>query len=340
MKSGFSRIWYTSFVYHKRVHKMDNLKTPTLRTHMNMRQMVLLVHLSRETSILKAAEAVGMSQPAASTLLKQLEDALGVTLFERYPRGVEPNAYGEIAIRHAISILSDVQRAQEEIAALKRGESCKVAIGSVLTPGIELVPKAIVLLERQHSQMTVSVEIDNSKPLIQKLLEGKLDIVIGRVLDPQHLSEVDWEAITEEPYSLVGRSGHPLARRRRTLLLEDLVDYAWIVPPSNSVMREHINALFLRNGLPFPSRVVENFSAPVMVRLLQCSDMLAALPAAVVEPYCETGVLKVIPIEHNLKLAAYGIITRKDHPLSRDANALLAAIRSVVKTGEPAAPSP
>ena len=73
----------------------------TVQTRIKTRQMVLLSHLDRERSLLHAAEAAGMSQPAASKLLRELEDALGVTLFERHARGVEPTGYGTILIRRA-----------------------------------------------------------------------------------------------------------------------------------------------------------------------------------------------------------------------------------------------
>src|SRR5262245_16362840 len=89
-----------------------------VRSRLKTRQIVLLAHLDEERSVLRAAEAAGMTQPAASKLLGELEDALGVRLFERHARGVQPTWYGEILVRHARSVLAELSRAQEEIAAL------------------------------------------------------------------------------------------------------------------------------------------------------------------------------------------------------------------------------
>ena len=128
---------------------------PLAHTRIKTRQIVLLVHMDRERSVLRAAEAAGMSQPAASKLLRELEEALGVELFARHARGVEPTAYGEIVVRHAHSVLSEMRAAQEEVESLKRGERLTVSLGTVMNPGTDLVPLAISLLEQRFPKMIV-----------------------------------------------------------------------------------------------------------------------------------------------------------------------------------------
>jgi DNA-binding transcriptional LysR family regulator len=277
-------------------------RSPPVHTRIKTRQMLLLSHLDRERSVLRAADAAGMSQPAASKLLRELEEAMGVALFERHARGVEPNAYGEILMRRAHSVLSEIRLAHEEVEALKRGERYRVAIGSVMSPGTDLLPKALSLLARRHPQMVVSVEMDTSRPMVAKLLDGQLDIV----------------------------AGHPLSRRRR-LRVEDLVDHAWVLPPAESILRERINAMFLQRGLPLPARIVETSSVPMITNLLRCNDMLVALPEDVVRPYCSAGMLQVLPIELNVRMDAFGIITRRGHALSRDAEEALHALREAAR---------
>lgn len=305
-------------------------RSPPVHTRIKTRQMLLLSHLDRERSVLRAADAAGMSQPAASKLLRELEEALGVALFERHARGVEPNAYGEILMRRAHSVLSEIRRAHEEVEALKRGERYRVAIGSVMSPGTDLLPKALSLLARRHPQMVVSVEMDTSRPMVAKLLDGQLDIVVGRILDPENAAGLAFEALAEEPHSLIARAGHPLSRRRK-LRVEDLVDHAWVLPPAESILRERINAMFLQRGLPLPARIVETSSVPMITNLLRCNDMLVALPEDVVRPYCSAGMLQVLPIELNVRMDAFGIITRRGHALSRDAEEALHALREAAR---------
>lgn len=310
---------------------MATTRAAPAHTRIKTRQMLLLAHLDRERSVLRAADAAGMSQPAASKLLRELEEALGVALFERHARGVEPNAYGRILMRHAHSVLSEIRRAQEEVEALKRGERYRVAIGSVMSPGTELLPKALAMLEQRHPQMVVSVEMDTSRPLVAKLLEGRLDIVIGRVLDPENAAGLAFEPLAEEPHSLIARAGHPLSRRRK-LGVEDLVGCTWVLPPSESILRERINAMFLQRGLQLPARIVETSSVPMITNLLRRSDMLVALPEDVVRPYCDAGMLRVLPIELNVRMDAFGLITRRGHTLSGDAQEALQALREAART--------
>jgi DNA-binding transcriptional LysR family regulator len=289
------------------------------------RHFVLLAQLDHERSVLRAAGAAGMSQPAASKLLRELEDTLGVPLFDRHARGVEPTAYGEIVMRHAHSVLSEIRRTQEEVESLKRGERLRVAIGSVLGPATDLVPMAICLLEHDHPRMQVSVDIDTSRPLMAKLLEGRLDIVIGRVLDPEHAAALRFEPLAEEPHHLIARAGHPLALRRR-LRIADLVEHTWVMPPAESILRERVNAMFLQRGLRLPARIVETTSLPLITNLLRRSDMLVALPENVVRPYCEAGMLAVLAVDLQVRMDSFGLITRREHALSRAAVEALRAL--------------
>lgn len=290
------------------------------------RQLVLLAHLDRHRSVLHAADAAGMSQPAASKLLHELEDTLGVPLFERHARGVEPTAFGLILVRHAHAVLAELRRAQDAVEALKRGDRLRVAIGSVMSPGTDLVPMALATLAAEHPRMVVGVEIDNSRPLIAKLLEGRLDVVIGRILDPDLAGELDFEPLAEEPHSLIGRVGHPL-QKKRGLRMAHLVDHAWVMPPGDSVLRERLHSMFLQRGLPVPERIVETASVPLTTQLLRGSDMLVALPEAVVRPDCQAGMLCVLPIELHVRLEAFGLITRRGRVRPDDVEQVLAALR-------------
>src|SRR5688572_3284840 len=105
---------------------------PVARFHLKTRQLAFLVHLDEERCLARAADASGLTQPAASKLLRQVEVTLGVQLFERHPRGMSPTSYGEILVRHARTALSQLGLARKEIAALKSGLSGKAAIGMVL----------------------------------------------------------------------------------------------------------------------------------------------------------------------------------------------------------------
>src|SRR5215213_3528992 len=106
-----------------------------VRARLKTRQLMLLLAIEEEGNIHRAAETLNMSQPAASKLLKDLEDMMEVPLFERLPRGMRPTWYGEAMIRHARIALSSLNQAHDELTALKAGSAGQVNIGAITAPG-------------------------------------------------------------------------------------------------------------------------------------------------------------------------------------------------------------
>ena len=119
-----------------------------IRSHLKIRHLTLLVELGRHGSIAQAAEAAGLTQPAASKLLGELEYALGVPLFQRLPRGVEPTEYGRIMMRRAGAALAEMDAAHQEVQQGLAGVAGRVRLGAVLTPAAQLVPDAVQRLKQ------------------------------------------------------------------------------------------------------------------------------------------------------------------------------------------------
>jgi DNA-binding transcriptional LysR family regulator len=297
-----------------------------IRSRLKTRQIVLLLYLYEQRTVLRAAELAGMTQPAASRMLGEMEGALGVKLFERHARGVEPTWYGEILVRHARSALMEIDRAYEEILALKSGLTGQASIGTVTNPGTHMVPQAIARIKRSHPRLLISVEMDSSRPLVNKLLEGRLDCVIGRILDPQGANELNFEPLFDEPHSVVARADHPLARNA-DLALADLLDLGWILQGSGGVLRGRFDSMLRAKGLLQPTNLVETSSLPLTIALLQVTDMVSVLPEQSVQPYCEAGLLTILPVALGVTMDFFGIITHRGRPLSPGAEVVLKALR-------------
>lgn len=299
-----------------------------VRSHLKTRHLVLLVELGRHGSILRAAEAANLTQPAASKLLAELEHALGVQLFERLPRGVEPTWYGEVLIRRAGAALSEMDAAHQEVMELLSGLSGRVALGTVMTPSTGMVPEAVKLLKTRHARVHVAISVDTSKVLTERLRSGELDLVIGRILDTKSAAELNFEPLTDEPHSLIAAADHPLAKYRN-LELKDLMHEGWILPPNGSILRDRLTALFLSHGLGQPVETVETVALSVITNLLIGSNMIVALPEELVRTHLDTGLLTVLPYALPLRMDLYGIVTRRGHRLSPGADAMLTALREV-----------
>lgn len=300
---------------------------PVNHFHLKTRQLTLLVRLDEERNLARAAAAAGLTQPAASKLLRQIESDLDVKLFDRHARGMAPTSYGEILARHARLALSELGLAREEIVALKSGLSGKVTLGTVLNPGTNLVPMAIVRMKQRYPGVVSCVEIGSSRTLVQKLLQGELDMVVGRVLDSTRADELVYEPLAaDEPHAVIASADHPLAGRD-DVQLEHLIEQPWILPPAGSLVRDKLTEMFVQHGLPLPGNIVETQCLPVITALLQQSNMLAALPEEAVQSSCKAGLLTVLTRNLPLSVGAFGIITRKHHKLSPGAQLLLSTVR-------------
>ncbi len=299
---------------------------PLVRSWLKTRQLALLVSLDDERCIARAAEVNGLTQPAASKLLREVETAFDVKLFERHARGVVPTWYGEIFLRHARLALSEISLAHDEIAAVKSGLTGRAAVGTVLNPSTHFIPRTIAEVKRKFPGILIKVEVDFSRPLLEKLLLGDLDLLIARVMNPSDAEKLSFEPLGGESHAIIAGAHHPLAGRD-DLRLEDLVDQCWILPTAGSVVRDKLAAVLTQKGLPFPGNIVEANSLPLITALLRTTDMIVALPIETVQHCCQTGELTVLYEGLGIDIGLFGIVTRRGYDLSPGAQVMLQALR-------------
>ena len=302
-----------------------------VRARLKTRQLLLLLALEDEGNINRAAQVLNITQPAASKLLKDLEDMLGVSLFDRMPRGMRPTWYGETMIRHARVALASLGQAHDEIQALKAGSFGQVSVGAITAPGLSLLPMAVALLKREQPSLRVSLQIETSDVLMERLAQGKLDMLVARLFERHDKTALRYQALTEEPVCAVTRPGHPLLGRRK-LSLRDMADAGWIVPPAGSVLRHRFELMFQEQGLESPTNVVETTALLFMTRMLQQSDMIAVIATDVARYYAQHGLVAQLPIQLACTMDAFGLITRTDRPLSPAAQVMLRALKTCALT--------
>lgn len=298
-----------------------------LRARLKTRQLLLLVALAEEGNIHRAAQVLNMTQPAASKLLKDLEDVLEVSLFDRLPRGMRPTWYGDTMIRHARAALATLNQAHEELQAAKNGQFGQVTIGSITAPGLTLLPSTVAAVKKQHANLQISVQIEPSNLLIEHLGRGTVDIMVGR-LSPEHdQSVLRYEAITDEPISAVARPGHPLFSAG-TLAVRDMLEYGWIVAPAGSALRHRFDLMFQELNLPQPTNSVETSSLLFITKMMQQSDMVSVMATDVARYYSDHGLLSILPINVPCDMEPFGFITRRDRLLSPAAQVVLRSLKA------------
>lgn len=297
-----------------------------LRSRLKTRHLLLLVALDREGNIHRAAEVLSVTQPAASKMLRELEQMLDAPLFDRLPRGVRPTAYGQALIRHARFVVGSLDQARDEVQALKSGAMGHVAVGAITSPGVRLLPEAVGALKRAQPGLQVVLEIENSNVLMERLAQDKLDLVVARLFAEHDKLQLRYEPLTFEPVCAVARPDHPLLAAPG-LSLAKLAQAEWIVPPAGSVLRHRFELMFQRENLQPLTNVIETAALLFLTRMLERSDMLAVLTVDVARYYASHGIVAELPLELPCHMEDFGIITRTDRLLSPAAERMAQALR-------------
>ena len=283
--------------------------------------------------MVRAGEAIGMTQPAVSKAVRDLERDLEVKLFERGNRGVTPTSYGEALVRHAQRVLAQLEHAAEEIDDLAHGAGGRVAIGTLLAASAWLLPKAIARLRDERPRVLVDVVEGTNDRLQPMLLRGDLDMVVGRLSEFRHRAGLEQEPIYSEEVLILARPGHRLAGRTN-LRLADLQDADWILPPPETTLRRQLEKAFFDAGLDPPRCVVQSVSHLTNRHLICESDLIGAWPRGVAADDLAQGRLVLLPVALNGAPWPVGVATRKLARLSPAAEALLSSLRAAGRDPE------
>lgn len=280
-----------------------------------MRQLGLLLAIHQHQSLRKAADQIGMTQPAATKMLQDMEEIVGLKLFERESRGLRATPYGEVLIRYAQGVFSDLVGVRDELIAIQSGNIGKIRIGSIMAPTPQLLSDTLIQLKSKHPRLAPNIQIGTSDVLVDALLHDKIDIVIGRVPDNWDSRELLFESISEESLSIVASPSSPEVHNLH-ITLRGLAKYPWILQAHPSPMRKVIELAFLEAGAALPINILETSSMLLTSSLARQSNMLAVMPTLVAQHYEDRKILKIVPLKIPQKLAPFGIITRKGRVLS------------------------
>lgn len=305
---------------------MKNIHPWFIKARIKTRHLLLLDALAREGSMHRAAELLHLTQPAASKLLKDLEDNLGLELFERLPRGMKPTLYGQTMIRHAQAALGSLQQAHEELQAAKLGRMGHVRIGAITTPSIAFLPSVLAQIKSAYPGLEISVQVDPSNVLIESLQHAQLDIVIGRLSAQDDKRAYVYEPFAREDICAAVRKGHPLTRAQ-SLTLQDIQPFGWLVPPTETILRKQFDKLLQQEDLELPPNSLVSSSILFATKMLQSSDLVCVAATDVARYYEGHGLLSILPLTLACDMEPFGFITLRDGAQSAATTLVLEAMR-------------
>ncbi|EDQ34819.2 Transcriptional regulator [Hoeflea phototrophica DFL-43] len=265
-----------------------------------LRHLRALVALSDLKLIARVSEALGVTQPAVSKQIAELEKIVGVPVVTRDRNRLYLTPIGARLAEHARQALGQLDRAAFDIEAMTSGVSGSVAVGVVSSVAPTLLPSTISLFKRSTPQANVSVSEGHFVELLPQLEAGALDLLIARVWQPQELAGIDQMALFSEPVVVVAGRDHQLAQEA-AVKWADVANFPWILPKPNSVARQAVDALFAANGLSPPTNTVSSLSLALNTELLRAMPVLGLLPQRLAQTQAGRGELVTLPLDtHDL----------------------------------------
>ncbi|GDX06297.1 LysR family transcriptional regulator [Buttiauxella sp. A111] len=295
-----------------------------------VRHFRLAIALFEYGSVLHASRALNVSQPTASKLLQDLEDAVGAKLFLRNRRGVTPTELGRAFVDRSKMVLAQLDHVSQAINALGKGHAGRVAIGSVLTGSSYIVPAAIAHLSATRPDIRIKIVDGVSGELVPRLISGELDFLIGRLSDISSSAVVAQQPLFSESAMIVARRGHPLEQNPHATL-EALKKESWILPPPETTLRKQFDNIFNHENIDPPHASIETVSFFNILWLLKKTDLLGILPQSIVTDAAYRNDLVQLSSFPPLVLEQIGISRLMGSELSPAASALVESIRSVME---------
>ena len=230
------------------------------------------------------ARMMNIAQPALSKWLSQLEDEIGLALFERHSKGLRPTEGGKLLLQHAQRLINDMERSQHELTRFKQGGlvgSLKIGCSPVATDCVSL---AMLHLLKEMPTLHLNIEEKVITPLLQELLACSVEVVVGRIGGRALQLPLSYQVLCTEPVCFVARPEHPLAKYA-TLTWNDLANWRWIVWPTGTPIRISIDNALVDHGVMLPENTIESASMNVSTNLLQSSDMISILSLPFAQRY-------------------------------------------------------
>lgn len=296
-----------------------------------LQAFVLLLDVHHMSEV---ARRLGITQPAVSAAVRELEESLRVALFTRTPRGLFPTpAARALALRIKLAF-TELRHAAEEIASLQGITAGHVHVGALaLSRAAIIVPRAIARVVARHPGLRINAVEGAFATQEEALRAGELDFVFGALRDFPRDSDLEGEALLEDRLSLTVRGGHPLTRRRFPGW-DKLCAYPWVLNRPGTPGRERLEAAFRARGVEAPRVVVETGSLAMTRALLLESDCVTALSPHQFEHELRAKLLATLPFDLPETTRLIGFIRRRGSVLAPSAELLIGALREVVHEGE------
>ena len=297
---------------------------------LNGRRLAVVASLAEKRNMSAVAQEFGISQPAISAALKDLELGLGTPLFERTARGLVPSGAGEIVAFFFKRVLAELRHIGPDLAASEGMLQGTVNVGALPLGRTQILPRAIAQLLARHPRLHVATFESPYEALAASLRSGDIDFILGALRPPDDAKELQQQPLFQDRIAVIARAGHPLARKR-PLDFRALRQATWVLSRHGSPSRELLEHFFSDARQAPPEPAVETGDLAIVRGLLLDSDMLTALSAHQLRHEIDEGSLVVLDFPLAATKRQIGLTQRAGALPSPGARALMAEIEDVVR---------
>ena len=256
-----------------------------------------------------AARRLNISQPALHRSARDLERVVRRTLYQRMARGLAPTSQARELARRLKVALRELEYGIDEIRTAQGIFTARIAVGNIPHSGAHLLSKAINQFLASYPSASVHVLDGPYEPLLDALRAGDLDLLFGVLRRPAWATDVSEEFLFSNPYVVVVRCQHPLARVRN-VTLRDLARYDWILPARGTPRREAFERLFAGSSRS-PTVGIETTSPAIYKSILATTDRIALLSTLETQ-FAEPEGLAMLPFDSPVLARVDGVASRAD----------------------------
>src|SRR5215212_6477201 len=291
-------------------------------------------------SMAKAARQLGVSQPAVSEVIVDLEHALGVRLLDRSAQGIKPTIYGDALLKRSIAVFDELKQSVRDIEHLADPTVGELRIGCTESLAITILPQAISDFSRQYPRVAVHFDDVSAQAVVVPgpgLRERKYDCVLQRIVTPlpDEWADLQAEVLFDDRLVIAAGMNTRWARRRKIDLAE-LVNEPWILPPPGTWYHAFVSKLFKARGLDVPKASLVTHSIALRTRALSEGPYITTFASSIMRLNAARYALTTLPVEFSTQALPAGILTLKNRTLSPVVERFLTIAREVARPFGPA----
>jgi DNA-binding transcriptional LysR family regulator len=240
---------------------------------MEFRDLSYLLEVAAIGNLGRAAQSLGLTQPALTKCVARLEREFGVPLLERTAKGVALTVYGERLARYAERFRDAHQDIRRELKELSTGQVGHLRIGTGILPAHTVLPAACAVLLKKYPGITLEISSGNTATLFPALRDRKLDAVLANI-GPHPEPGFRQAFLLQDQVTVITRKDHPLQKLKK-LNPKSLAKEQWILPAPNTTSSEWLANRMRQLGIQPPTCVVQTGTLPTLLRLVADTDLIA-----------------------------------------------------------------